>query len=94
MASKINVGNYESMISALQDFITKVSESCDDMQAAGKTCVDTTENDPAAVSGFKKLSKCIKKYEEITAKAAKLVSNMQAEVAEAKKVYTIVNSED
>ncbi len=63
MAQMADEQSYEAVISALGQFQSKIAESCNQMDAAGKDCVDNTGGDPAAQTSAANLSKCVSAIE-------------------------------
>lgn len=85
MAQNIDEAKYESMISALSTFITQVSEACDDMEDAGKQCVENMDGDEASTRSNDKLAGCIAKYRETLEEAQGLINKMQQELENARE---------
>ena len=83
MADYINYDNYEEMITALTAFITATSDACDEMENAGKECVENMDGDEASTKSNEKLGECIAKYREATEEAQNLINAMQQEIEDA-----------
>ena len=86
--------SYEEMITALQNFMTQVSDNCDIMESAGKDCVDNTDNDPAAVKGNEKLGACIKRIRGTLGTVQTVIVGLQQELEDIRRAAARANSAD
>lgn len=95
MADRVNEQNYESMISALQQYASKIDTEVDNMQSLGNTCVQAIGEEDNAVSQIvSKLKACEKKYLEAAKQALDIAKSMQEELDAQKKEDELWNSDD
>lgn len=73
---------YEELMGALQTFISRVSEACSNMEAAGDTCVDCMDGDPSAVKSNDALRGCTRFIREAASEAQKIIAALQEELEE------------
>lgn len=71
---------YQEMISALQSFMTEVSDACDTMDAAGTDCVDNMEGDPSAVKANEKLQECLGRFRGTFDAVQDVINGLQTEL--------------
>lgn len=84
--------SYEEMISALQTFITQVSDACGDMEAAGTDCVDNMDGDPAAEKGNARIQQCAARFRGTLGTAQKVIAALQEEMEEIRKAAAKADS--
>lgn len=94
MAQEINFDNYNDMISALNDFISKVSDACDEMEAAGNDCVANMNGDVASEKSNAKLATCVAMFRETLETAQGVISAMEEEMEEAAAVAAKIDDLD
>lgn len=71
---------YEAMIDALQAFVANMGEHVSEMQAAAATCVENTEDDPAAARAAASLAGKLQAIQEAAAQAGTIAQQMQDEL--------------
>ena len=86
--------SYEEMISALQTFITNVSDACGDMETAGNDCVDNTDGDPAAEKSNAKLQQCVARFRGTLSTAQKVITDLQQELEDIRAAAAKADSMD
>lgn len=72
--------SYEEMISALQTFVSQVSEQCEVMQSAGTDCVDNTNGDVAAEKSNARLQQCVGNIRSATESVQGVIAALQQEL--------------
>lgn len=77
--------SYEEMVSALQAFMTKVSDACGDMETAGNDCVDNTDEDPAAVKSNARLQQCVARFRGTLSTAQNVITYLEEEIEEIRR---------
>lgn len=71
---------YNGFINALNNFSNEINESCQIMAAAAQTCVDGTDGrDVSSLKAQKKVLMCIKDYQELINRAARLAQMISQE---------------
>lgn len=86
--------SYEEVISALQSFMSNVSEACDTMEAAGNDCVDNMDGDPAAEKSNAKLQQCIARFRGTLGTAQNVIAAMQQELEDIRAAAAKADSLD
>jgi DNA repair ATPase RecN len=86
MASYAEVQKYEDMIEAVGKFIGEVSEACNEMEAAGKDCVEQCDNDVPSTKSNEKLTDCIKKFHESVETARNVKAGLQHELERLREI--------
>ena len=77
-----NEANYEAMISALQTFVSNMSEHVSTMQQASQTCLENTDGDPAAEKAAASLSQKLQAIQNAANEANSIAQKMAAELEE------------
>jgi len=80
MAGSLKPENIQEMMSALGQFISKVSEATAELQSAGKDCADNLGDDPAGAKANASLSQKIGKINEQVSEANNIVRKLQEEL--------------
>jgi DNA repair ATPase RecN len=91
MADLAVIPNYEAMVEALGRFIGGVSESCNEMEQAGKECVENCDADEASTKSNNKLSNCITRYRETLETAQNVKAAIQEELEELYRLRDMIN---
>ena len=84
---------YEEVIQRLRAYTSKVFESMQQMRTAGVNCVDTTDQDPAAVRSNDNLQKALNEMNESLNKIYELISKLQAELERIREAAAKANSD-
>ncbi len=85
MASCADEQSYEEMIRVLQDFISKVSDACGDMETAARDCVDNTDGDPAAEKSSAKVQQCVARFRGTLETAQNVITYLEEEIEEIRR---------
>ena len=94
MADLAVIPNYEAMVESLGKFIGEVSESCNEMESAGKECVENCDADEASTKSNNKLGGCITKYRETLETAQNVKAGIQEELEELYRIRDMINNMD
>ena len=89
--TNLNPESYREMIQVLHDFIKKVSDACDEMELAGRTCVENLGDDETGIRANDQLVICIGKYRETLGMAKRVEDALQRQlgiIETANRIYS------
>lgn len=95
MADRINEQNYESMISTLKQYASRIHSEVETMQGIGNACIQAIGDEDEAVGKIvSDLRSCERKYLEAAKQALSIANTMQEELDAQRREREIWNSED
>jgi DNA repair ATPase RecN len=91
MADVAVIPNYEAMVESLGRFISSVSDSCNEMESAGKECVENCDADEASTKSNNRLGNCISRYRGILETAQNVKTAIQMELEDLYRLRDKIN---